>query len=76
MYLFFVQGQICSVIDYEKTSNRDATLGDQGYAGIEPEVRLASDERQRIETLILAQVLDNETWVLSGLGRSNLNSSA
>jgi hypothetical protein len=45
MHLVSVQGQICSVIDYEKTSNRDATLSDQGYAGIEPEVRLARDER-------------------------------
>ncbi len=44
MYLVFVQGQICSVIDDEKTSNRDATLSDQGYAGIELEVRLARDK--------------------------------
>ncbi len=51
--LFFAEGESCSVIDHEETSNWDPTLGYQRYAGIELEGRLASNEGQRIEALIL-----------------------
>jgi hypothetical protein len=44
VYHFPAQGELCSIVDYEKTSNWDPALGDQRYAGIELEEWLASDE--------------------------------
>jgi hypothetical protein len=61
VYLFSAQGKSDSVIDDEKASNWDPSLGYQWYSGVELEEWIPGNEWQGIEALILAQVLDNKT---------------
>jgi hypothetical protein len=76
MDLIPIEVELCSIIDHKQAPNWYSTFGYQWHASIELEEWGTRDKRQGVEALILTEVIDNETWIVSRLDRGDFNCSA